>query len=65
MNRNLADNHQLELAMTLAEQKYLCWCYPETLNTSLHEVDWDSIEPYPAPKSDVFGLLLHHELGST
>ena len=59
------DNHQLELAEALEAEKYLSWCYPDKLLTKLQEIDWDLMLPYPAAQSDLFSLLIFHELGSS
>nr|CAB3221196.1 UDP-N-acetylglucosamine transferase subunit ALG13 homolog [Phallusia mammillata] len=64
VNEKLMDNHQFELAKQLHQDGHLLYCTCSTLGSTLSEMDLQSLEPLPAPKTNKFGedLTLHFQL---
>ncbi|KAI2800639.1 hypothetical protein RDWZM_009044 [Blomia tropicalis] len=47
INDTLMDNHQEELAIELAEQRFVRCCYPSTLKETLKSFNLKSLIPFP------------------
>ncbi|KAK3860855.1 hypothetical protein Pcinc_033118 [Petrolisthes cinctipes] len=46
VNDTLMDNHQTELAEELANNKFCYFCYPDTLQETLTNMDVSQLQPY-------------------
>lgn len=63
VNEKLMDNHQLELAEKLSSDGYLFYCVPQTLATTLDQMNVDDLKPYPKGNSKGFLKYLDEWMG--
>ncbi|RUS77490.1 hypothetical protein EGW08_014737 [Elysia chlorotica] len=63
VNEELMGNHQTELAEALARQGYLHFCGVSSLLTSLREMDYSNLVPFPSGEPQKFAEHLDHVLG--
>lgn len=63
VNEKLMDNHQLELAQKLSNDGYLFYCFPQTLATTLDEMNVDELKPYPKGNAKGFVKYLDEWMG--
>lgn len=63
VNEKLMDNHQLELAQKLSSDGYLFYCVPQTLATTLDEMNVDELKPYPKGNTKGFVKYLDEWMG--
>ncbi|KAJ6638249.1 UDP-N-acetylglucosamine transferase subunit ALG13 like [Pseudolycoriella hygida] len=63
VNENLMDNHQLELAQKLSSDGYLFYCVPQTLATTLDEMNIETLKPYPKGNAKGFVKYLDEWMG--
>ncbi|XP_061714107.1 UDP-N-acetylglucosamine transferase subunit ALG13 homolog [Cydia pomonella] len=58
VNEDLMDNHQLELAEQLQVDGHLYYCTCDTLESTLQEVDFSLLKPFPKPDASLFVKFL-------
>ncbi|KAG7299175.1 hypothetical protein JYU34_017716 [Plutella xylostella] len=58
VNEDLMDNHQLELAEQLQIDGHLYYCTCDTLESTLREVDFSLLTPFPKPNPSLFTKFL-------
>ena len=46
INSSLMNNHQIELAEALTEEKFCVWCYPNNLANTIKSLDTSVLVPY-------------------
>ncbi|KAK3847459.1 MAG: UDP-N-acetylglucosamine transferase subunit ALG13 [Linnemannia gamsii] len=63
VNEDLMDNHQMELGSALHEQHYLVCCTVSTLEKTLQEKEYNSLEPFPQPDPSRFANFLDARMG--
>ena len=63
INEELMGNHQTELAEALAKEGYLYFCGVSSLLTSLKEMDFTNLIPFPHGEPEKFAAHLDQVLG--
>eukprot|EP00397_Hematodinium_sp_SG-2012_P052992 GEMP01063002.1.p1 GENE.GEMP01063002.1~~GEMP01063002.1.p1 ORF type:complete len:164 (+),score=39.83 GEMP01063002.1:194-685(+) len=63
VNRELMDNHQVELAEEMERNKFALLAYPETLVDTIKKADLSSLREYPQPDLTPFHRLIEETMG--
>lgn len=63
VNETLHDNHQFELARQLFQDGYLFYCTPQTLQSTLKEIDLSHLKPWKPANPRIFSDWLDKRLG--
>lgn len=60
INDHLMDNHQEELALDLAECKFVICSYPSNLLKTLQSLNVSNLKPFPKQDPSKFGAFISH-----
>ncbi len=59
VNDELMDNHQIELAYVMSEDKYVFKSSPHELAKTIAEADWASLNRYPNASPEIFPAVVY------
>ncbi|CAI5724812.1 hypothetical protein KXD40_003449 [Peronospora effusa] len=65
VNTELMDNHQMELAEAMADQKFCLQTSVDGLQRVLESGKWNDLQPYPQPNEQAFPDLVDAVMGVT